>query len=194
MSKGRSQKPPWRTPTVEELPGQRMSVRPGRPLSVGLLDDKGEPTKVQPDVVEARFFTTEETRGWHAWIDAKLEAFRLGYENANSREDCALYVFSALNFCGGRPLPYWLLKAVTAMARSQLPATREEMVFLLSEHEMIRSLAAQYKANGVRNAKTEAEKDVAEIFGLSVEGLRKKRYRYRKALGIERGKQGRTRS
>ena len=73
------------------------------------------------------------------------------------------------------------------MARSQLPELKEA-AFLLNELGLIKSLAAEYKAKGIRNAKTEAEKDVAEFFGLSVEGLRKKRYRYRKALGIKRGK------
>jgi chorismate mutase len=142
-----------------------------------------------------RVLTADERGALQAKIDAKLEACRQGYEKANSSEERAFYVFSALNFCAeDRPLPSWLRTAVTAMARSQLPPLKKELVFLLNERLLIMSLAAEYKARGVSNAVTEAEQDVAERFGLSVEGLRKKRYRYRKTLGMGRGKRGRARS
>jgi hypothetical protein len=190
-------KPPSRrTPTV--------SVRPGWRLSVRLLDAKGELAKAPGDAVkveeESRALTDEETRALRARIDAKLEACQQGYEKAREKpgadgeRERAFYVFSALNFCGGRPLPYWLRMAATVVARSQLPATQEREAFLLNERLLIKSLAAGYKAKGVSNAATKAEHDVAELFGLSVEGLRQKRYRARKALGIADRKRGRPRN
>jgi hypothetical protein len=46
--------------------------------------------------------------------------------------------------------------------------------------DLIRHLAVRYRKGGAADPRTQAEQDAAEVLGLSVEGLRKARYRKRR--------------
>jgi hypothetical protein len=50
---------------------------------------------------------------------------------------------------------------------------------------MVDYLAAEYKAQGVPKPWSEAEAATAEALGLSVDGLRKRSYRYSKRIAIK---------
>jgi hypothetical protein len=55
---------------------------------------------------------------------------------------------------------------------------------LLGADDLIDHLAADYRKRGVANPRTQAEQYAAEVLGLSVEGLRKARYRRRRTREI----------
>jgi hypothetical protein len=55
--------------------------------------------------------------------------------------------------------------------------------------DLIRHLTADYRKAGIANPTTQAEQAAAEVVGLSVDGLRKARYRFRRAR--ERGRRAR---
>jgi hypothetical protein len=56
----------------------------------------------------------------------------------------------------------------------------DERVFLMHADKITAFLAARYQKQGAHDPKTKAKQDAAQLYGLSVEGLRKKRHRYRK--------------
>jgi hypothetical protein len=173
-----------------------MSKKRGWRGSVRLLDNKGEPAKTPADAVsakiESRHLTAEEQRKWEADIAANMERCRRAFEKARSNEERAFWIVSALNFCFGLPLPYWLHSAVLTIMHTQIKM-RKDALFLLNERLMIRDRAAEYEAQGIRNPITQAENDIAKRAGLTVDGLRKRRSRARKALG-QRGKPGRPKN
>jgi hypothetical protein len=59
---------------------------------------------------------------------------------------------------------------------------RQEEASLIIAEQMVDYLAAEYKAGKVPKPRTKAEAATAKALGLSVEGLRQRRYRYFKRI------------
>ena len=100
------------------------------------------------------------------------------------------YTSGAVNFCPeDQPLPAWLRKAVSDNLQSQLLSMGQDGAFLLLDRQLMQTFTAEYKAAEEKasartkakrktrsHAARDAEADVAKFFGLSVDGLRQKRY------------------